>query len=596
MARQDRWDHLNDGASVAAEGRGDGSRSSSRQQQDERRSFIGRVRWLVVLFVMFALVVLVRLLLSQIGGLISGSSIAAATSEDASRGRIVDNNGLPLAMDGFSWEIYVSPDDYRRAKADPARLPEYAAKLGVSAEALADAVAGSGAAALVARGVTEAQCDTADHDENLPGWMWCDGRRKRTYLHSALAAHILGFVDADQVGRAGVEAYYDDWLRASSDWPQDRLPGDPQALPAEWRTYLPSPSGRDIVLNMNAGLQFLVEQHLAKALEKHEARAGTVIVMDPQTGAILALANSPTYDPGRYTDYMQGQWGNAALSEAYEPGSVFKPITYAAAIDAGRISPDDFFIDSGNLEIDGQIIENAERRAYGSVTAREALAKSINVVIARICLDMGADTFYRYVRQFRFGQMTEVDAGPESAGIVKWAGTEYWSRFDQAANAFGQGISVTPLQLASAIASIANGGIVMQPQIVRSLVLDGRVYTLPHRILGRAIRPETARQVTEMMVSAAESYATGTDLVPGFRVAGKTGTAEIPGAEGYTSSLTITSFVGFLPAAEPKILILVKVTEPKSARWAEQVALPLFGQIARDAVQALKIQPDDRMP
>jgi cell division protein FtsI/penicillin-binding protein 2 len=351
-----------------------------------------------------------------------------------------------------------------------------------------------------------------------------------------------------------------------------------------------------VVLHLNAALQYQVESRLAAALAKYQAKDGAIIVMDPRTGGILAQASWPTFDPNRYGEFTQGEWGNSAIGEPYEPGSVFKPITYAAALDAEKLRPDDFFEDTGELEVNDKIITNAELKRYGTITARQALGNSVNVVAAQICLEMGSETFYRYVRQFRFGQYTEVDSAPEASGIVKWPNTEYWSRFDQAANSFGQGISVTPLQMVNAIAAIANDGMVLQPQFVQSLVRDGEVYRLPPRTLGRAVKPETARQLTEMMVFTVENYAAGANLVPGYRVAGKTGTAEIPEREGYTSSLTITSFVGFLPAADPQLVVLVKLSEPKSSRWAEQVALPLFAEVARDAVQTLKIAPDNRMP
>jgi cell division protein FtsI/penicillin-binding protein 2 len=211
---------------------------------------------------------------------------------------------------------------------------------------------------------------------------------------------------------------------------------------------------------------------------------------------------------------------------------------------------------------------------------------------------MGRDEFYRYIRQFGFGRPTEVDLAHEVPGTVKRPGTEFWSEYDQAANSFGQGISVTPIQLTSAVGAIANGGTVMQPQVVKGLVRDGQVYSLAPRRLGQAIKPETARILTQMMVYTVDNYVAGPKLVPGYRVAGKTGTAEIPIPEtgGYTSELSITSFVGFLPAADPQIVILVKLVEPKTSRWAEKVALPVFGAVARDAVWVLKIRPDDRMP
>jgi len=553
-----------------------------------------RVRLLIGVFAIFALAVLIRMVDWQVFR--SARSVeAAAQINDLSRGRIVDSHGLLFATDSFIWDIYVNPRDYHNDKTnpDPAKI---AAAIGVPVETLTTALAQDGYSIQVAKGVTQAQCLAAEHAKEVPLWVWCDGKRKRVYPQGTLAAHVVGFTDSEQSGRAGLEASYDGWLRTMGNWPTDQLPGQPEPLPDEWKSYLPSPAGRDLVLQLDAALQYQAEKRLAEALTEYEAKAGTIIVMNPRTGALLAVANLPTYDPNQTADTTLAQVTNSAVSEPYEPGSVFKVVTFAAGLDTKRITPDTRFSDPGQLDINGRIIRNAQNKKYGTITAREALAESVNTVSARICLDMGRDDFYRYIRQFGFGRPTETDLAHESPGIVKRPGTEAWSQYDQAANSFGQGISVTPMQMISAVGTIANGGTVMQPQVVKGLVWDGKVYSLPPRRLGQAIKPETARTLTQMMVFTVDNYVAGPKLVPGYRVAGKTGTAEIPQPGGYTSDLTITSFIGFLPAADPQIVILVKLVEPKASRWAEKVALPVFGLVARDAVSTLNIRPDDRMP
>jgi cell division protein FtsI/penicillin-binding protein 2 len=553
-----------------------------------------RVRLLIGFFAIFALAVLIRMVDWQV--IRAARSVeAAAQTKDLSRGRIVDSHGLLLATDSFTWEIYADPIEYHGDKTnpDPAKI---AAAIGIPDETLTAALAQDGHSVLVTKNVSEAQCAAARHAKEVPLWVWCDGRRQRVYPQDTLAAHLVGFADSEQRGLAGLEASYDSWLRTMGDWPTDQLPGQPEQLPDDWKNYLPSPAGRDLVLHLDAALQYQVEKRLAEALTKYEAKAGTIIVMNPRTGALLAVANLPTYDPNRTGETTLAQVTNSAVSEPYEPGSVFKLITYAAALDTKRITPDTRFADSGKLMVGTRVIRNAQDKTYGTITARQALADSVNTVSAQICLDMGRDDFYRYIRQFGFGRPTEVDLAQESPGIVKRPGTEAWSQYDQAANSFGQGISVTPIQLISAVGTIANGGVVMQPQVVKGLVWDGKVYNLPPRRLGQAIKPETAQILTQMMIFTVENYVAGPKLVPGYRVAGKTGTAEIPQTGGYTSDLSITSFVGFLPVADPQIVILVKLVEPKASRWAEKVALPVFGLVARDAVSTLNIQPDDRMP
>ncbi len=594
MSRRGQWRQFS--SALEAADREVDAAPSLDQQSNEQQTFTNRVRLLVLLFALASLIVLTRLIVSQVIGVAVQARQVLAQTVDTSRGRIVDRDGLLLALDVFSWEIYVNPRAARKTAPAAATVAQYARLMEIQPEQLANALAQEGTIAVVARAVSETQCRIADEHADLPSWIWCDGKRRREYPHGSLAAHVLGFTDMDQIGRAGIEATYNDWLRTGNDWPVQRLPGSPQPLPEELKTYLPSPGGRDLVLHLNAALQYRVEQILAAAVTRYQAAAGTVIVMDPRTGAILALANVPTFDPNRYAQFTAAEWNNSALNEIYEPGSVFKPITFAAAIEGEGLKPDDMLFDQGRLELDGNTITNAQQITYGNITARQALAKSVNVVTAQLCLDMGKEVFYRYLRQFGFGKVTEADCGVENAGIVKWPGTRFWSRYDQAVNSFGQGISVTSLQMANAIAAIANGGNLMQPQFVRGLALNGQFYAMPPRVLGRAIKPETAQTLTKMMTFTVDSYALGPGLVPGYRVAGKTGTAQIPDREGYTSSLTNTSFIGFLPAAEPQILILVKLAEPKTATWAEQVALPVFGEIAREAVQMLKIAPDDRAP
>ncbi len=591
MSRRDHWAQF----AQETEAVEPTPKERKRQSQDSQPMYQGRVQLLVFLFGVFLLVVIARLILWQVFGLGARPGQVVAQTVDPARGRILSSDGLLLATDIFQWEISVDPLNYRESKGRPETVTETAQAIGVPVETLTAALAQDGHWAPITREATQAQCDAANAEE-APFWITCESRRERLHPLGTLGAHILGFTNMDHEGLAGVEASYNAWLSQTEAAFTEKLPGQPQSLPTDWETYLPSPTGRDLVLNMVAPLQYLAEKRLSEAVVKHQAKSGTVIIMDPRTGAVLALANLPTFHPDKYSESAPEAWSNAAVNEAYEPGSVMKIVTIGGALDAKTITPDTVFNDTGRLVINGQAITNSEGRALGWVTVRQALASSLNVVSAQICDEMGSDNFYRYLRQFGFGKVTEIDLGPENPGIVKRPGSLYWSKYDQLANSFGQGISVTPLQMINATAAIANGGTLMQPQIVQSLVYNGQVYRVPSRELGQAIQPETARTMTQLMTYTVDNYASGPNLVPGYRVAGKTGTAEIPGSKGYTSALTIVSFVGFLPAADPQIVILVKLVEPKTSRWAEQVALPVFSQIAQDAVQTLKIQPDERTP
>jgi len=554
-----------------------------------------RALLLLVAFLAVSIVVVARLVAWQVPGSVSSDTGPVAQAEQKTRGRIVDSNGLLLATDNFLWEVYLRPKGLLDSTDGPGLIASLAEILGRPEETLRSELADAPPLFTADKAANEAQCQAIQQLDH-PDLAWCKVRRRRVYPMGALGAPLIGFANLDQEGATGTEWYYDAWLRATDEWPDGRLPSDqPEPLLQSWKLYLPSPGGRDLVLHMNAALQHMTEKRLAEAVDYYGAESGTIIVMDPRTGGILALANVPSFDPNRYSQSPEELWGNPAVRDSYEPGSVFKLVTFAAALDAKKVTPETVFQDSGSLTVTGRPIRNAEKRAYGSVTAQQALAKSINVVAAQMCLDMGSEIFYRYIRQFGFGRLTEVDLNYESEGIVKGPGNRYWSQYDQAANSFGQGISVTALQMLNAVAAIANGGSVLQPQAAQALVRNGQVYRVPPRVMRQAIRPETALTMARMMVYNVES-SSNPSPVPGFRVAGKTGTAEIPTEKGYTSQETITSFVAFLPAAEPQIVVLVKLAKPKRSNWAERVVVPVFAQVAQDAVQILGIQPDARIP
>ncbi len=564
--------------------------------KEQRSVLIKRLRVLAVLFGIFIVVVLAQLLLTQVLNLTNQPQRVVAQTVDYSRGRIVDRDGVLLTTDTFTWEIYLNPSRYRTKNFTSELVAQAAQELELSPNVIMEALGQEGAVAQVAKNVTRRQCEAADAGTAVPGWFWCDAKRKRTYPQGSLAAHVIGFSNQDQLGQTGLEAYYNDWLRTSGDWTQAQLTGSGESIPDEWEKYLPSPSGRDLVLHMSAPLQHMTETHLDDAVKRYDASSGSIIIMDPRTGAILAMANWPTFDPNNYAQAEAHTLQNPAVSLLYEPGSVFKLITYSAALDSGSIVPDQQFEDTGVKVIGGQRITNSQKRVLGWVSGWDALAESLNTISAEICISMGQENFYRYVRLFGFGKPTEIDLGTEVAGIVKRPGLAEWSEYDQAANSFGQGISTTPMQMLNAAGAIANHGALMQPQVAQALVYEGKMYRLPVRMLEQVVRPEIAQTLTKMMVYTVENYDKGKNLVPGFRVAGKTGTAEIPEQAGYTNPLTITSFVGFLPAADPRLVILVKLNKPKSSRWAEQVALPVFGEVARDAVQIMGLTPNADMP
>ncbi len=556
------------------------------------RRLARRTRVVVGVFLIIMIAVFARITAWQINAAPRANDSTEGASADRNRGRIVDRNGRLLVTDNFAWELYANPHEVRAAKDGALLSAQVAEIVGQSPATLQEKLAADTTLKTLVKGLNGDQRERIKALKQ-PGLFWTAPLRVRAYPQGALAAYLIGHANSMQEGLYGVEASYDAWLSRAKTWP-GRLPGEAQPIPDAWRLYLPSISGRDLVLNLDAPLQHMAEKRLMEALAAYEAEAGTIIVMDPHTGAVLALANYPSYDLNQPGEDFE-LWVNPAVSQIFEPGSIFKLMTFAAALDMGEITPEKIYRDDGAIYVAGQRIRNAEGRSYGDVTARDALAHSLNVVTARICLDMGPGTFYRYVRQFGFGKLTEVDLNLESPGIVKEPGDENWSVFDQAANSFGQGISVSALQLINAVAAIANGGTLLQPQVAEGFIRDGQIQAIPPRVLGYPIKPATAKTLTQMMTYTVDRSAFP-HPVPGYRVAGKTGTAEIPTETGYTSQDTLASFVGFFPAADPQVVILVKLVKPKKSIWAEQVAVPVFGQVGQDAARILRIQLDEREP
>ncbi len=419
----------------------------------------------------------------------------------------------------------------------------------------------------------------------------------REYPEGALASHALGFCTAEITGFYGVEGFYDEQLRPEKvEWVG---PVDPASEQIPWvvaPVLLPQP-GVELVLTLDRTVQSLAEQELARSVREYQAEGGTIIVMDPRTFEILALASLPNYEPGRYIQFFDQSplpFEDPAVSQQYEPGSVFKVMTVAAALDAGLVTPETVYHDQGWIEVGGQRIENATHRAYGDRTVSDILIHSLNVGAAWLGTQMGTGTFYRYVQSFGIGRLTEVDLAGEVAGQL-WLPEDYehWHDSNLGTNTFGQGLAVTPLQMIAAVATVANDGTRLRPHIVaRRIGPDGTVSTARPVVEAQPISPQTARQVTEMMVQVVEEGATQA-RVEGYRVAGKTGTAQIPIPGGYDPERTIATFVGFGPLPDAQLVILVKLDRPRTLTWASETAAPAFRRLATRLFTVLGIPPGD---
>jgi cell division protein FtsI/penicillin-binding protein 2 len=412
---------------------------------------------------------------------------------------------------------------------------------------------------------------------------------QRSYPEKDVASNILGFVSREGEGYFGIEEKFNELLAGSpvSVW----VPLDPNRA-----EEVPEISdGADLVLTLDRSIQATVEDIVDNAVESNGAESGTIVVIDPTTGDILAMATTPRLDLNqywRYSDVFRGSTPfNRAISQAYEPGSVFKIFTMASALDAEAVTPDTSFLDTGVFEIGGVYIHNWNSGAWGPQDMLGCLQHSLNVCLAWVASELGAKDFYTYLGSFGIGHLTGVDLAGEVQGRLKIPGDADWYDADLGTNSFGQGVSATPLQMAIGASAIANNGKLMAPRIVRSLVDEGHQYDTETRTIGIPISAETARTLNDMLARSLEEEASNA-LVEGYRVAGKTGTAEIPTPYGYSLSATNASFIGWGPVDDPRFLVYVWLEKPTSSPWGSEVAAPVFRQVVERLVVLMDIPPD----
>jgi len=415
-------------------------------------------------------------------------------------------------------------------------------------------------------------------------------RLQRYYPEDKLGANILGFVNREGTGMFGVEAEFNDLLA-----------GAPQSV---WMTLDPYQvseipqlkAGADLVLTIDREIQATAEEVLDDALVDSGAESGVILVMDPNTGEMLAIATTPRLNPNEYWNYASVFIGstpfNSAISKDYEPGSVFKVLTMAAALDDGAVTTDTEFVDTGSIQIGGITIHNWDWGAWGPQNMEGCLAHSLNVCLTWVASELGAGPFYQYLQDFGFGRTTGIDLASEAPGRLKLPGDTDWYEAELGTNSFGQGIAVTPIQMVMAISSVANGrGEMMLPHVMRSLVRDGFQYTPTPQVMGQPISEDTAHTLTELLARSLEGESSDA-LVEGYRVAGKTGTAEIATPTGYSTSDTNASFVGWGPVDNPRFLVYVWLEKPQSSPWGSVVAAPVFREMAERLVVLMDIPPD----
>ncbi len=426
----------------------------------------------------------------------------------------------------------------------------------------------------------------------LRGLVWTP-HLQRVYPENSLAANVIGFfpyLDRENArGFFGVEEKYNDLLSGTKQKVMVSL--DPYVV----QEIPNAPPGASLVLTLDREIQGATEEILDAAVKFNEADSGTIIVEDPRTGEILAMASTPRMNLNQYWTYSDvytaGTTYNKAIGQVYEPGSVFKVLTMASALDAGAVKPETTFNDTGTINVGGINIFNWDRGAWGEQDMTGCLQHSLNVCLSWVATQEGATDFYKYLGKFNIGHRSNIDLAGEEVFPLSTPGDPTWYAVNLGTNSFGQGVAVTPIQMIEAASAIANDGKMMAPHVLKSYIQNGQQYNTNPTVVGMPITKETATTLSNMLAVSLEGESS-TALVDGYRVAGKTGTAEIAINGQYSSNATNASFVGWGPVDDPQFIVFIWLEKPKSSIWGSVVAAPVFSDVVKQLVVLMNIPPD----
>ena len=517
----------------------------------------------------------------------------------AHRGAILDRNGYPLAISVDTWDIAID----RKVWSDERLATRAAAKLApllgrTTGEIFSVTGSEAGGTAQLARQV-DYETGRKIVALGLPGVI-VEPSSRRVYPEGDSAAPLIGFTGRDQHGLTGLEADIDDVLtgRQGKLWFERDSLGNP--IPFGFRQQEPPVAGRDAVLTIDRTIQRMAERELDDAIKQTKASGGTIIVQEPQTGAILAMVSRPSFSRAALDLDQPHQMElvrNRTVTDLYEPGSVFKLVTMAAALNEGKVTPHTVYMDSGSALVGGRVFRNWDYSANGPTTMTNVLVRSLNTGTVWLAdRVLGPALFYRYVRDFGFGAPTGSGLTGEAAGEYRLPTDPAWFRSDLASNSFGQAISVTPLQIVNMVSAIANGGALMRPYLVRETRgPDGPQRTEP-RVVRRAMTEPAARTLHGIMRETLQTNEFA--RVPGYSAAGKSGTAYVPtvvtgtSGDAYVEEVTIPSYVGFAPLTNPRIAILVKLDHLSSADFGGVLTAPIFARLTRDILAYLRVPMD----
>lgn len=568
----------------------------------------GRIKFLFVIFILVFILILIRLFYWQVFRN-KDLSIQARRQYQinketlASRGNILANDGSILAGKADSFLVFATIPDIKQEPKKIANLlapffvPDANDKPTLLAEVsrLEELLQKKEVVWIPLKQKVDSEVKKNIEAVKIEGIGFEKGET-RFYPEASSAAHLLGFVGKNSEGQDqgyfGLEGYYDlvlsgkpGFLTRESDIKGDPiLLGDSQEVGAV--------KGVDLETFIEKGIELAIDTKLKEGIEKYSAKGGTVVVMDPKTGGILGLSSYPNYDPKAYYNFGNEYFKDPAIAESFEPGSVFKILVMASALDAEVIKKESICdICDKAYKVDKYLIETWDKKYFPDSSMTDIIVHSDNVGMVYVAQKLGVEKMYDYLDKFGIGKLTGIDLQGESS--PKLREKDIWNIVDLSTAGFGQGVALTPIQMIRASSAIANKGLMVTPRVVNKLRRDLWQGKVDLKVTTtRVISEKTAREVTEMMVEAAKSGESKWTYLKGFKVAGKTGTAQIPISGHYDEKKTIASFIGFAPADNPKFIMLVTLKEPQSSQWASETAAPLWYNIAKDLFLYFGIQPE----
>jgi cell division protein FtsI/penicillin-binding protein 2 len=509
------------------------------------------------------------------------------------RGTIFDRNGRELAISSLTKSLYVNPKEFNK---DPVIVANHlAAILDMKPEVVRDRLMAPGSFIWIKRTLEPQAAERVMaliREQNIKGLDFID-ESKRYYPNERLAAHVLGFVGTDDVGLDGVEMTLDKTIKG--ELVRQPVDTDSHGIPIfkSILAFNPVKQGKSVYLTIDSTIQFIVEQSLDKVMAKTKAKTATIIIINPRTGEVLAMASRPTYDPNQFYRFSPWEWKNRAVSIIYEPGSTFKAIVAAAALQENVVKVDERFVDNGFIEVSGRRIKNWSGDSYGPVSLGEVIKNSINTGFVQIGMRLGSERINSYSRLFGFGQITDIELPGEEEGLM--FNSKNMRDSDLATMAIGQSIAVTPLQLLTAVASIANDGVLVKPHIVKEIYNhDGSLaVATPTQRIRQVVSPETAKQLSGLLEKVVSEGGGLRAAVKGYRFAGKTGTAEKlkENGGGYEAGRYIASFVGFGPVEDPQVAALIVIDDPEGVYYGGEIAAPVFSEVMTQVMRYLSIRP-----